>query len=378
MQEARDRALDEIAFDSSLAAAVASTMSLLAMAPFYEGLDAWIEATYAALSDQLRRDVHLFFYPFGAPLIYRQLLVDPPREDTFPAFVGWLTSLTDETIRGAVHDALRNLAVATHAESDVRREDLPSIDDSGALASFLERAGCEWWEFEYTDRASFLGLVQLLQDPGALRAKIAFDVASFWESHFREEYAKCRPVVTECALRGRQADHVEGFAVVVARVTGRPVAESTERRYGAARRLVFVPSCHTGPYVHHVPVDPMGRSLVVIFNARLSERGERGGQLPVRELFAPLKALSDETRLEILRMLRGGELYAQQIVDRLSISQPSVSRHLRLMVASGILTERREEKMKFYRINEEMLATLAWSFSAFLGSGPEATSHTKE
>jgi len=345
----------EIILADSLPYVLASTLSILAMAPFYEGFDPWIDVTYAALSAELRDDVHRLFFPFAAALIFAGLLEEPPAVDDFPSFVAWLTSLSDEGIREVVEARLPVLA------SDEEEEAVPPLDDTEAMTLHLKRL-CGGWRDEDT---------RLLQDAASFRSQITLSVVRFWESHFREEYAKCAPIVAECAARSRAEKPAGGFAEVVSGVTGRTIPESTVRKHDAARRLVFVPSCYTGPYVNYIPVDPAGRDLVVIFNARLSERGERSERLPIREMFAPLRALSDETRLEILRMLKGEELYAQQIVERLSISQPSVSRHLRLMVASGVLTERRDEKMKYYRINEEMLATLAWSFSAFLSSGDE-------
>ena len=165
------------------------------------------------------------------------------------------------------------------------------------------------------------------------------------------------------------------FVSVVSRVTGRPVPESVVDRYGAAERLTFVPSCHAGPYVNYVSTGSQCEELVITFNALLARRTARGEPLSVRGLFAPLKALSDETRLEIVEMLRGTELYAQQIVDRLNISQPSVSRHLRLMVAAQILVERQDEKMKYYRINTEALARLERALSALIRGELDARSY---
>jgi DNA-binding transcriptional ArsR family regulator len=83
-------------------------------------------------------------------------------------------------------------------------------------------------------------------------------------------------------------------------------------------------------------------------------------------LYPPLKALADETRLQILALLRDRELYAQEIVDRLHISQPAVSRHLNLMVAAGVLNIRREGNAKYYAINRDVLADLARALSSLV------------
>ena len=85
----------------------------------------------------------------------------------------------------------------------------------------------------------------------------------------------------------------------------------------------------------------------------------------IQDLFPPLKALADETRLQILSILNGRELYAQEIVDRLDISQSAVSRHLQLMVSGGVLNARKEDSMKYFSVNEEMLSALAGRLKRF-------------
>lgn len=87
----------------------------------------------------------------------------------------------------------------------------------------------------------------------------------------------------------------------------------------------------------------------------------------VQDLFPPLKALADETRLQILALLEGRELYAQEIVERLDISQPAVSRHLKLMVVADVLRVRQEDNMKYYSVNEEVLAAIAERLRSFRG-----------
>ena len=62
------------------------------------------------------------------------------------------------------------------------------------------------------------------------------------------------------------------------------------------------------------------------------------------------KALSDEQRLRILSLLRGNELYAQEIVERTGLHQSVVSRHLAFMKAVGLVSARRQNNMKFFSL----------------------------
>ena len=60
------------------------------------------------------------------------------------------------------------------------------------------------------------------------------------------------------------------------------------------------------------------------------------------------RALADPTRRQILRALRKGELAAGDIASRFPISGPSVSRHLAVLKAAGLVTERREANRVMY------------------------------
>ena len=78
-----------------------------------------------------------------------------------------------------------------------------------------------------------------------------------------------------------------------------------------------------------------------------------------------LKGLADETRLQSMEMLQDRELYAQQIVDRLDISQAAVSRHLKLMTRAGVLRARREKGAKYYSIEADTVNYLADALQEF-------------
>ena len=68
------------------------------------------------------------------------------------------------------------------------------------------------------------------------------------------------------------------------------------------------------------------------------------------------RALADSTRRQILEELRAGELSAGEIAGRFPISGPSVSRHLGVLRAAGLICERREANRIFYSLAEERLA----------------------
>ena len=98
--------------------------------------------------------------------------------------------------------------------------------------------------------------------------------------------------------------------------------------------------------------------------ARLAARRATGARWRSRwraRDLAALRALADGTRLRIVAILRESELYAQEVVARLGISQSAVSRHLSMLESAGIVRVRPANGMKYYAVNAARLKQLAES-----------------
>ena len=68
------------------------------------------------------------------------------------------------------------------------------------------------------------------------------------------------------------------------------------------------------------------------------------------------KALADDTRQEIMRLCCCEWLNVGEIVDAISVSQPTVSHHLSILRAAGLVNVRREGKQVFYTLNQQRIA----------------------
>lgn len=77
-----------------------------------------------------------------------------------------------------------------------------------------------------------------------------------------------------------------------------------------------------------------------------------------KRLIACMKALSDETRLEILEMLKGGTLCACKILEKFSLTQPTLSYHMKLLTESGLVTVTKDWKWSYYSVNGEAMKEL--------------------
>lgn len=70
-------------------------------------------------------------------------------------------------------------------------------------------------------------------------------------------------------------------------------------------------------------------------------------------------ALSDETRLRLLELLRGGEQCVCDLTDALDAAQSRLSFHLKTLKDAGLVTDRKQGRWVYYSLNLEALAGLA-------------------
>ena len=76
-----------------------------------------------------------------------------------------------------------------------------------------------------------------------------------------------------------------------------------------------------------------------------------------RKTAVVFKAFCDENRIRILKLLCSGEKCACKLLEEMSISQPTLSHHMKILCDSGIVVGRKEGKWTHYSISAEGAAT---------------------
>lgn len=74
--------------------------------------------------------------------------------------------------------------------------------------------------------------------------------------------------------------------------------------------------------------------------------------MSLQELTELFKALSDTTRLKILKLLEKGELCVCDIIAALDVVQPKVSFHLKVLKSAGLIKDKKIGRWTHYSINE--------------------------
>ena len=73
----------------------------------------------------------------------------------------------------------------------------------------------------------------------------------------------------------------------------------------------------------------------------------------MKEFVRLMKALSDPNRVKIITMLGVRELCVCELTALLGVAQPTVSKHLRILEDSGLVSFRKEGNWIIYRLNTE-------------------------
>ena len=69
-------------------------------------------------------------------------------------------------------------------------------------------------------------------------------------------------------------------------------------------------------------------------------------------------ALSDETRLEIIELLRKGERCVCELTDTLDAAQSRLSFHLRVLKDAGVVRDRKDGRWVYYELDPEAFEEL--------------------
>ena len=89
------------------------------------------------------------------------------------------------------------------------------------------------------------------------------------------------------------------------------------------------------------------------------------------------KALADETRQQVMQLCCCQELSVSEIVEKTSVSQPTVSHHLAILRDAGLVLVRSEGKQTYYTLNQERIAVCCGQLMQIFAPESEVTEVVK-
>lgn len=335
-----------------------ATASLVTVVHEFEGLGTWIHEAYSATPSRLRRDLDLSMrvtkYPQAVLEAFAAEVLGPGAQGHADADALFrdLAALDTTTCQRIAHAILERSFQRHDIAIDRQIDEL--LTDDEQLEATVRRLDPP---IDISDA------VHLLRSPAEWRDLFASALQRFWERLYKEQWEQTVEQLQRSVEYHRRQQYPADFTGLFMAVTGRQVPARVRDRIDQIEQVRFVPSLYFGPYVAFLFDIP---HATIFYNGEGVPAAPTIDGTQIEELYHPLAALADKTRLAILAMLDGAELYAQEIVDRLGISQSAVSRHLQLMVDMKVLNVRRGERgAKFYSINVPELHQLAQRLSRY-------------
>ena len=285
--------------------------------------------------------------------------------DNFSVYLDYLERRPPSAFRETLLDSYSGIFMKerakNHLQEKVNWNEVLSTT-SNYLSFLKDRFGDEHIDEEIESRA-----YQYVIDPDAMKQLIVGHLRWFWKNHLEKEWSRVQPMLLDSVKAFTRVDLNNMSRIEAARfITGQELqeekwAESLER----AEKVIFIPNAHIGPYLQR---SYLNDTFYIFFGARQPEGEEvRIPELERTEIVSRLSALADDTRMRILRMvIEHGEMRSQEVIDATGLSQPSVSRYLAQLSATGYLHERRENGSKIYAVNFDRIEKTLKAVSAFL------------
>ena len=99
----------------------------------------------------------------------------------------------------------------------------------------------------------------------------------------------------------------------------------------------------------------------------MSHKGGIAIKYSFAEYVPIFKALADETRLRIVELLVGGELCACKLLEYVSITQPTLSYHMKILMECGLVDGVRDGAWMRYTLSRDRIILVSTFWSRFAG-----------
>ena len=335
-----------------------ASMMLLAKGNEMPGTGVWVTQTREKLTADELFKLRLVIIGFFHAIL--------PEKNwaSFPDYLDSLEKSDPVALRDKMLDAYAEICIACDEEIKSAGVNWDKVlSSSDAYVEFLlERFGEKLVEVDIETAA-----YEYVIDPPAMQKLIVDYLRGFWDEHLSQEWARTEPLLRESVKAFRNTNLDNMSRLEMARyITGQDLEdEKWSRTLSQAEKIVFMPNPHIGPYVTRMYC---GDRVILVFGARLPEDASvRIPELDRADIVTRMSALADDTRLRILQMIaENDELRSQEIMEEVGLSQPSVSRYLTQLAATGYLHERRVNGSKAYALNRDRIEKTLKAVHKFL------------
>ena len=241
-------------------------------------------------------------------------------------------------------------AVADSSPAEVTRSLAGEALDDHDMREVFDRAagGDKAALTKIAERAPESGLVEMLREPDRWVDEL-LKVLRYWQERYSEVEDRVRRSL-ERDLADRASD-----------LRRLPPAEMVEQTTGGirfladtgVRRVILAPSYFARPFNYIFAANGWRLFCYPIADAALGSSDSVGPPPSAVRLY---RALGDETRLRILRLLAERDHYLTELAQQLELSKPTVKHHLAQLRAAGLVTLTEEGSLTYWSLRRDRVA----------------------
>jgi DNA-binding transcriptional ArsR family regulator len=305
----------------------------------------WLTNAKAGLRADVGDAVDLYATEFC--IVLAVLAVDHPEVKDAVSFVRMIDATDDETI-------LRTMFLGDRDATQRALVERALAGDEAAIDELVAR------ESEHRYQPDRQALEALYRDP-ASGVEPARAVLRAWLPRFAEVEARVATMI-ERDHRDRAADRAALPPVeLVEKTTGgiRWLAES------GVRRVILAPSYFARPYNFVLSGEGWQMFAYPIADTALDATDPLA---PPQSVVRLHRALGDDTRLRILKLLAGRDWYLSEIAQQLELSKPTIKHHLAILRSAGLVTLTEEGALSYYSLRRSRIDDASTDLGRFLST----------
>lgn len=299
-------------------------------------------------------------HPLMWPLLADALRDAKPDPD-FPEIVGTIRSADDRLFQDAV---LGGIFRDRQAVTELIAGDL-SLEDAARSAAEADRSLVALLGLHPFDSSNVVAIAlrRVVDDPAGYRADLAAALDTFWTLVFHETWRNLAPAMDQ-AKKTLQSSLAGGSPSEFARDIGLPVALDDRNRvvtslrgrtlypYGSVRAIHVIPSAFNDARLWAAYADDAGsvRLYFPVYRPELLREG-----VGIVDPATAFRALGDTTRYAIASVLAHEPQTSVELAKAFGVSKATISHHVQLMRAAGLLEESTTDNGVVLSLNRETL-----------------------
>lgn len=196
-------------------------------------------------------------------------------------------------------------------------------------------------------------------------ASVVDHLRKMWRGYFMPEWDRqhyMRSMADNLSTRNWPTESAESMVQSFLR---RPVPDFIGRQLGGVQKIIFCIS----PFLElqAVKFDSL-ETLWIFVSSDASKLPMRYEPIQRSEVMRVAAALADDARLQILEMLAAfGPMRSQEMIEKLGVSQPTVSRQLKQLKNTRFISEKRDgDASKIFELNSNRLGEVMFMLDALL------------